>query len=100
MLARAWDLVPDLVVPATDVAKCFPSADRDVGLLGLAELGVWGDAWSQVADLDEGPHGRVIIGGILSKLYPVNQGWLEGGTNCPLKCNALVQPVLNQKDKP
>jgi hypothetical protein len=94
MLAIAWDLVPDLVVPATDVAKCFPSADRDVGMLELAELGVWGDAWNLVASLDEGLHGRVIIGGVLSAQYPVNQGWLEGDTNCPLKCNALVQPVL------
>jgi hypothetical protein len=62
MLAVAWDVVDDLVVIAMDVAKCFPTADRDVMLLELARLGVWGDAWRLIANLDDGLKGRVCLG--------------------------------------
>jgi hypothetical protein len=94
MLAVAWDVVDDLVVIAMDVAKCFPTADRDVMLLELAKLGVWGDAWRLIANLDEGLKGRVLISGVLSEFYPVEQGFLEGDTSCPTKCNVMMGAVL------
>jgi hypothetical protein len=94
MLAVAWDVVGDLVVIAMDVAKCFPTAGRDAMLLELARLGVWGNAWRLIVSLDEGLKGKVLISGVLSEFHPVEQGFLEGDTSCPTKCNVMMGAVL------